>query len=71
MAKHKNAASVVAAYLGIQELEDKARRARKDVAELVESGAISSSVMGQLIGITTSGVDQIVMRKKAGMYDNV
>lgn len=63
--------TVIAAYLAIQEQEQKAKRTRSQVADLVLSGRMTAGDVADLIGITESGVNQIVMRKRAGMYDNV
>lgn len=55
-------ASIIKDYRDIALLEDEARRRRRAVAKAVNDGRISTEDMGDLIGITESGVWQLAKR---------
>lgn len=56
---------VVNDYRGLSAIANEARRRRANVVKLVIAGRVSNADMADLLGITTSGVDQMVKAYKA------
>lgn len=66
------ALAIVAEYNGIVEMEREAGRRRDRVADLAQTGWIDRAVLASLLGITESGLVQIVQRRgKSGAYRNL